>query len=121
LKLNLKSVAGYLQAKESKICNVSGAVIKSCPESGFLYSDGDRLALYDYVSSMFFNCLEQGHIFNISDYLDRGLLKTQLIPGDIVMVQGLHRFTPVSPRPEGADISRVWRKSNRVQISSVIV
>ncbi|WP_142303318.1 HNH endonuclease signature motif containing protein [Janthinobacterium rivuli] len=120
LNLNFKTVAGYLDAKKSNICNASGAVVKSCPEGRFLYSDGDRLILYDYISSMFFTCLERGNIFNISDYLDRGLLKTQLICGDIIMVQGLHTFTPVKPRPKGSDISKVWRKSNRVNVSSVI-
>jgi hypothetical protein len=115
-----KNIPGFQEAESRNICNKSGAIIKACPPDGFLFCDQDRLPLYDYISNLFFSCMQLGNISNISDYLDKGFFSGQILPGDIVMVQGLHTYTPVTPRPKGSEISTVLRKTNRVRIVSTI-
>jgi len=120
LKISPKIISGYATARKANLCDKDGVITKSCPEGSFLYSDSDRITLYEYVSSLFFSFLDRSDITNVSDHFDRGFLNAQLVVGDIILVQGLHTFTPVTPRPKGTDVSRVWRKTNGVQISSII-
>ena len=80
----------------------------------------DRIALYDYVSEMFFSVLKKLGVTNISDYLDKGFISHHVLPGDVVLVQGLHTFTPCSKSLKAKDLSEAWRRSNGVRVSCII-
>lgn len=58
----------------------------------YLYSGGDGLPLYLYVRDVMHNVLERLSVLNISNSLDRSVLKSLLKPGMFVLVQGLHTF-----------------------------
>lgn len=120
LMLNVRLLPGYATLREFQSCNEEGAILKAIPKDDYMYNHADRIALYDYVSEMFFSVIKKVGVVNISDYLDRGFISHHILEGDVILVQGQHTFTPVSKARAGPDLSEVWRKSNRVRVSCVI-
>ena len=69
-----------------------------------MYVDSDRMQLYRYMKAMLYALLDNATVCNISDDLDRGVLQSLVVPGDLVYVQGWHVFSDVQPSPGGAAI-----------------
>jgi hypothetical protein len=120
LKIRFDRLPGHAELRSFGTCNQLGAIIKPHKPDYFMYADADRHALFDYVSEMFFSVIKHTGVLNISDYLDRSLIAPQILIGDIILVQGLHTFSPVKPRIKGADVSEAWRSANGIKISSII-
>ena len=51
-----------------------------------MYNDGDGLPLYFYIREVMHAVLEHITVFNISDYLDRGVLLPVIKSGDFVLI-----------------------------------
>jgi hypothetical protein len=120
LNINLRMLPGYSDLRDFQSCNDAGVILKAIPDDGYMYRDADRHALYNYVSEMFFRVLKKLGVLNISDYLDRGFISQHVIVGRLVIVQGLHRFTPVSQSRSERNVREVWRQSNKVKVSGII-
>lgn len=119
LGIRFDMLPGYAALLALGSCNKDGALLKKIPKDGYMYSDSDRLPLYDYVSEMFFSVIKKLGLINISDHLDKSFVP-QIVEGDVILVQGLHTFSPVSRAKNAPDVSEVWRKSNRVRVSCQI-
>jgi hypothetical protein len=119
LGIRFNRLPGYADLLELGSCNKDGALLKNIPEDGYMYGDTDRLPLYDYVSEMYFSVIKKTGLINISDHLDKSFVP-QIVEGDIILVQGLHTFSPVSRAKNASDVREVWRKSNRVRVSCQI-
>lgn len=117
--VDLTQVQGYDAALRVQVCDVDGNIIKSAEPTGFMYSDSDRMPLYRYVKSMLNALLVHATVRNISDDLDRGVLKTLVVEGDLIYVQGLHVFSDVQPAPGSARPVNGRRSANKVEIAFV--
>lgn len=114
--VNFKTLPGYADLIALGSCTKEGSLLKSIPKDGYMYDGIDRIPLYDYVSGMYFSVVRKTGLINVSDHLDRSFVP-QIILGDIILVQGMHTFSPVSKRRYAPDVSEVWRKANGVRIS----
>lgn len=68
---------------------------------------------------MLYALLAHATVRNISDDLDRGVLKTLVLEGDLIYVQGLHVFSDVQPAPGKAQPVNGRRSANKVEIAFV--
>ena len=83
-----------------------------------MYSGFEGMTLYEYVREVMNAVLERLTVFNISDYLDRGLLAPILKPGDFIFVQGAHTFRALGRRHScRGQTQRGTRKANHVEVS----
>ena len=102
------------------VCTQEGAIIAEAPSGSFMYANNpNRQSLYGYVHGMLKAVLNEATVRNISDYLDRGLVGCDFVPGDLVFVQGSHTFAPQKPAPTGLQLSKGVRRVNGVVVSFV--
>jgi hypothetical protein len=66
---------------------------------------------------MLYELLSCTAVRNISDDLDRGLLRAAVLPGDLVYVQGRHIFEDILHAPVTMQAVRARRSANRVEIT----
>jgi len=102
--VNLRQLRGYGAALDGGVCDDDGNIVRSSAPDSFMYVDSDRMQLYRYMKAMLYALLDNATVCNISDDLDRGVLQSLVVPGDLVYVQGWHVFSDVQPSPGGAAI-----------------
>lgn len=118
LGIDIVSLPSFAAALATGVCRSDGLVIKRSSAGSFIYAGSERAALLRYMLEILRAVLAEAPLRNISDYLDRGVLKC-IVPGDVVFVQGLHTFTQQDPAPAGSQLSRGRRSANRVVVSFV--
>jgi hypothetical protein len=119
LGIRFHLLPGYADLLALGSCNKDGALLKKIPKKGYMYDETDRIPLYDYVSEMYFSVIRKIGLLNISDHLDKSFVP-QLVEGDVILVQGLHNFTPLKRAKNAPEVSEVWRKTNRVRVGCQI-
>lgn len=92
LKVDFESLPHFTSAREALTIDAKGQLRLRGTELKYLYSGGDGLPMYLYVRDVMHNVLEHLSVLNISNSLDRSVLKSLLKPGMFVLVQGLHTF-----------------------------
>lgn len=117
--VDLTEVPGYSAALRAAVCDQDGNIIKATEPESFMYVDSDCMPLYRYVKNMLYALLDHATVRNISDDLDRGVLKTLILEGDLIYVQGLHVFSDVQPAPGNAQPVNGRRSANKVEIAFV--
>lgn len=117
--VDLTEVQGYDAALRAEVCDADGNIIKTAKPDSFMYVDSDRIPLYRYMRNMLYALLAYATVRNISDDLDRGVLKTLVLEGDLIYVQGLHVFSDVQPAPGKAQPVNGRRSANKVEIAFV--
>lgn len=119
LGIHLTELSTFEAARAACVCDAVGAVVKAAEPGGYRYADSDGMTLYRYMKDVLHSLLAVATVRNISDDLDRSVLRQVMVPGDLVFVQGLHSFTDVQPAPSGVQLVRGARSANRVEISFV--
>jgi hypothetical protein len=117
--VDLNEVQGYGAALRAKVCDEDGNIIKAAEPGSFMYVDSDRMPLYRYMRNVLYTLLAHATVRNISDDLDRGVLKTLVMEGDLIYVQGLHVFSNMQPAPGNAQPVNGVRSANKVEIAFV--
>lgn len=117
--VNLNEVQGYGAALRAEVCDRDGNIIKAAETNSFMYVDSDRMPLYWYMKNMLYELLAHATVRNISDDLDRGVLSTLVVEGDLIYVQGLHIFSDVQPAPGGTQPVNGRRSANKVEVAFV--
>lgn len=117
--VKLNEVQGYGAALRAEVCDSDGNIVKTAAPDGFIYGDLDSIPLYRYMRSVLYAFLEHATVRNISDDLDRGVLKTLVVEGDLIYVQGLHIFSDVQSGPRNAQPVNGRRSANKVEIAFV--
>lgn len=85
----------------------------------YMYQGPNIMARYFYISRVLHAVIQEILIINISDYLDRGVLRFSIVPGDFIFVQGAHTFSPITEKRNGrgrGQICRGIRKANEVEV-----
>jgi hypothetical protein len=86
----------------------------------YMYQGPSILHRYFYASEVLSQVISQLAIVNISDWLERGILRFALAPGDFVFVQGAHTFSPVTTNEKSGtgrgQICRGYRTANNVEV-----
>lgn len=83
----------------------------------YMYDGGDGMVLYMYVRDVLHALLEKLTMLNISDFLDRGVLLPVIKPGDFIVVQGAHQFSPKDKKARGTDQpAQGRRRANHVEV-----
>ncbi|MCG8911312.1 HNH endonuclease signature motif containing protein [Pseudomonas sp. DP-17] len=101
------------------LCDNTGNIIASAGPEDFIYSGSNGKYLYGYMRELLSALLEKAIVRNISDNLDRSIVGHSMIIGDLCFVQGLHRFSDVSPAPKETQLVKGTRAANKVEISFV--
>lgn len=117
--INIVGVQGYQQALGAGVCDANGTVTKKVDPSDFMYSDSDGRPLYRYVKNVLRAVLEHANLRNLSDHLDRSVLRAVIVENDLIFVQGVHSFTDLEPAPGGRQPTRGVRSVNHVEVSFV--
>lgn len=117
--VDVTEVPGFFAALRAAVCDRDGNIIKAAEPESFMYVDSDRMPLYRYMKNMLYALLAHATVRNISDDLDRGVLKTLVLEGDLIYVQGLHVFSDAQPAPSNAQPVNGRRSANKVEISFV--
>lgn len=112
----LKDIPGYERALREGVVDVEGMAIKSAAANSFMYIDSDRMALYGYMKEALHGLLAIATVRNISDELDRGTLKSLVLTGDLLYVQGTHSFVDLEGSPLPARAVRGSRSANKVEV-----
>ncbi|MFK8399969.1 HNH endonuclease signature motif containing protein [Pseudomonas sp. BGr12] len=107
---------GYEAAREKGLCDSNGIVIRG---AGPMYGSGVGGALSRYMTSVLIAVLEHGMPRNVSDELDKGTMRALIVPGDLIYVQGLYRFTGIEGGAPGTDPVEGVRTVNGVVIKFV--
>lgn len=82
-----------------------------------MYDGGEGMSLYFYVRDVVHAVLKHLTVFNISDYLDRGLLLPVIKSGDFILVQGAHNFRRMDKRDTGKSQAAEGRRcANHVEV-----
>ena len=119
LGVDTSTLPGYLDVVNAGVCTQEGAIIVEAPPGSFMYANPNRLSLYGYVHGMLKAILNEAIVRNISDFLDRGLVGCDFVPGDLVFVQGSHTFAQQQPAPTRLQLSKGVRRVNGVVVSFV--
>ncbi|MFY0612900.1 MAG: HNH endonuclease [Hyphomicrobiaceae bacterium] len=118
--LNMKFASS---AKASGIISSNGLPIGVEDDSLYYKYEGPNiLPRYFYVAEVLNETIKQLQIINISDHLDRGVLKAALAPGDFVFVQGAHVFSPLTTKKDGCGRGQICqgiRRANNVEVRYV--
>lgn len=117
--VDLTEIQGYGAALRAEVCDTDGNIIKATDPDSFMYVDSDRMPLYRYMKNMLYALLAHATVRNISDDLDRGVLKTLVMEGDLIYVQGLHFFSDVQHAPANAQSVNGRRSANKVEVAFV--
>lgn len=115
--VTLTELQGYGAALGAGACDVDGSVIKMAEPGNYMYDSAGGMPLYRYMRSMLNALLAQAILRNISDDLDRGVLKTLVVEGDLIYVQGLHVFSDMSIAPGYPQPVNGRRSANKVEIT----
>ena len=113
--IKFEKLDGYEVAYRLDMCTKDGLLLPRPKDSGWMYDGGDGRPLYWYVRDVLHASLRKLTVANISDDLERGVLSAILNPGDFVLVQGAHTFSPQNDRSRrpGQTTDGV-RKANKV-------
>lgn len=97
-----------------------------CDESGYphhgpgpLYTGKAALILARYMTSILKVTVGHASVRNISDDLDRGTLKSLVMVGDLIFVQGSFHFSKLPPDGSGSDLVAGTRSANGIEITFV--
>ena len=85
----------------------------------FMYEGPYTQYRYFYVSEVLNAVIRNLPIINISDYLDKGVLRFGLAPGDFIFVQGAHTFSPTTDKKGGKGCGQICegiRRANNVEV-----
>lgn len=115
--VDLASLAGRVQSERIGVCNEDGDITATAPDSGYIYDGSHGMALYRYSKAMLYKLLSCASVRNISDDLDRGPLKSAVLPGDLIYVQGRHIFEDILHAPTNMQAVSARRSANRVEIT----
>lgn len=115
--VDLASLPGRAQSERAGVCNEDGDITATAPDGGYIYDGSHGMALYRYSKEMLYALLSCTAVRNISDDLDRGPLKSIVLPGDLIYVQGRHIFEDILQAPASMQAVRARRSANRVEIT----
>lgn len=83
----------------------------------YMYEGPHALFRYFYISQVLNEVLAKLPIINISDFLDKGVLRFALAPGDFIFAQGAHVFSPITNKKDGrGQICEGVRRANNVEV-----
>lgn len=88
----------------------------------YKYQGPNIIQRYLYISFLLQAVINKIQIINISDHLDRGLLRAAVAPGDFLYVQGAHVFSPQTRKRNGTGPGQIYegvRRANGVEIRYV--
>ena len=117
--IELVDIPGFTQAKNAGVIDSEGNVTKGAEGGSFIYRDADGRPLYRYVKGVLTEVLAQAIPRNVSDHLDRSVMRALIVPNDIIYVQGLHRFKALEERPQGCQLMEGVRSANNVKVRFV--
>lgn len=119
LKLKFKRLQYYRAALNGGLIRPDGLLKPRSENLDYMYSGGEGMLLYEYVREVMNTVLEHLTVFNMSDYLDRSLLKPVLKTGDFIFVQGAHTFGALGRHHSNGrgQTQRGIRKANHVKVS----
>ena len=116
-KIKLKRLDHYEAASVAGLLNSDGMLRTRSEMSSYMYDDGKGQPLYFYVREVMHAVLEHLTVFNISDYLDRGVLLPVIKSGDFILIQGAHNFQRIDGRDSGpGQTSEGKRRANHVEV-----
>jgi len=101
-RVKLSDLEYYPMALAAGVIRDSGLPLPRLKARPYMYDGGDGIPLYLYVRDVLHAVLERLTVFNISDYLDRGLLLPLLKKGDFILLQGAHTFRRLDKAAQGA-------------------
>lgn len=111
----------YRQLRDSGLIDQDGNIIPENANDLYLYQGSFGNHRYSYTRSVLEQVLSRTSIFNISDDLDRGFLKSVIRPGDLVLIQGRHVFKQLTKIERGpGQAATVRRQANGVRVSFTI-
>ncbi len=88
----------------------------------YMYEGEHIQERYFFVSNVLRQVINRISIINISDHLDKGIISTSMIAGDIVFVQGKHIFSPITSKKGGTGRGQICegsRSANGVEVRFV--
>jgi hypothetical protein len=116
-KIKLKYLDRYEGAYAANLLNSDAMLRPRSKTLTYMYNDGEGLRLYFYVREVMHAVLEHLTVFNISDYLDRGVLLPVIKSGDFIWIQGAHNFRRIDRRDSGpGQTSEGKRRANHVEV-----
>jgi hypothetical protein len=117
LNVRLSALEHYSAASAHGVIKATGLPALRPKSRPWMYNGGDGVPLYLYVRDVLHAVLEHLSVFNLSDYLDRGLLLPLVKPGDFILVQGVHQFSPKNKKAKGTDQpAQGRRRANHVEV-----
>lgn len=90
-----------------------------CQGPGPMYSGQMALILARHMTSILKATVGYASVRNISDDLDRGTLKSLVIAGDQVFLQGSFHFSSLPPDGSGSDLVAGTRSVNGIEVTFV--
>lgn len=116
-KIKLTDLDRYDAAYAASLLNSGGMLRPRSKALTYMYDDGEGLPLYFYARDVMHEVLKYLTVFNISDYLDRGVLLPVIKSGDFILVQGAHNFRRIDQRNSGpGQTSEGKRRANHVEV-----
>jgi HNH endonuclease len=123
LKLDLRQTRYFANARAKGVVSASGLPIPVENDRLFYMYQGPAIIdRYLYVAGVFAKVIERLPIINVSDYLDKGVLKFALAPGDFIFVQGAHVFSRTREWKSGPGRGQFCegvRRANKVEVRFV--
>lgn len=117
--IDLTRLPGYGPTFRSGACDSDGRVIQTSQHQSFMYAGLNRTQLYWYMKEMLYAMLDRAFLRNISDDLDRGLLRSVIVAGDLVYLQGSHIFSDIQNSLSDVQLVTGCRSANKVKVTFV--
>lgn len=117
--IDLTRLPGYEPTFHSGACDADGRVIQTSDPQSFMYAGLNRTQLYWYMKEMLYALPDRAFLRNISNDLDRGLLRSVVIAGDLVYLQGSHIFSDVRAPSSDVQLVTGCRSANKVEVTFV--
>lgn len=90
-----------------------------CQGPGPMYTGKTALILARHMTSILNAAVGYASVRNISDDLDRGTLKSLIMAGDQIFLQGSFHFSSLPPDGSGSDLVAGTRSVNGIQVTFV--
>jgi hypothetical protein len=117
----LKTLNGFKSALLNGWIDSEGHLLRKNHQCNYSLQGSDGGSMYAYLKAVLDETLSSMSVLNISNDLDRSLLKAVLRPGHLIFLQGSYRFVEKASRMSGPGQSvELYRRANGVCITSII-
>lgn len=120
LGIGVQNIRGFSELVARGVVAKAGLPIPVTNENLFYMYEGPNIVdRYFFTSEVLSRVIAKIPIVNVSDWLERGVLRFALAPGDFIFVQGAHTFSPITNKKNGTgrgQICKGFRSANNVEI-----